>query len=220
MDAWLRGLDRLERRVIRDIRSLYPDLAPLLRRAVRDARNSPDPAFAAVAIRRRVEDQVATSLSHRREYDAALAVSGALAIRFGLQEGARIAGRGIAPADRARAERVAVEAADARLWSTRTAQVTARRAANAVTRDVLGDTNLAPRLVAATLLARAFILARNHTADRAREGLLIAYGDTAWAWEAEPDACPLCAALVGEVFPAGEPFDAEHPNCRCRPVPA
>jgi SPP1 gp7 family putative phage head morphogenesis protein len=40
-----------------------------------------------------------------------------------------------------------------------------------------------------------------------------------WEWSAATDACDRCAPLNGKRFPLSTPFEAQHPNDRCCPIP-
>jgi len=220
MDPWIRGLTRLERRVVRDLESLYPDVSQIIERAVKESQLSPDPSFAIVARFRQISDGVSAAFRWSAKYDEAISAIGLTALAFGLREGAKRVTRDVPEEQSLLAAARIKDRSDTRNWLSLTAEQSGRRAANAATRDVLAGTSLAVGAVAATMTARSQVLARNFVADAARDGLLLAYGDVDWVWRTEPGACEICDPLEGEVYPAGSDFEAAHVNCRCYPEPA
>jgi len=224
---WIRGLTRIERRVIRDLEALLPDVSQIVRRAVKESRESDDPAFAIVARARSISTQVSAAYRWKPEYDDALAAAGLAALAFGLREGrkrvsnqARRVSQDVQDGQLLLAQSRVQQRSDTQTWAINTAEQAGNRAARAAIIDVVAGTAFAAGAVAATVRGRALVLARNYTADAARDGLFLAYGDVAWVWRAEPDACDICAPLDGTEYPAGDPFDAAHVNCRCFPEPA
>lgn len=217
---WIRGLTRIERRVVRDLEALLPDVSQIVRRAVTESRKSDDPTFAIVARARSISTQVAAEYRWRPEYDDAILAGGLSALAFGVSLGRKRVRQDVSNERLLLAESRIQQRADTQTWSFKTAEQAGNRAASAAILDVVAGTAFAASAVASTVKSRALVLARNYTANAARDGLFLAYGDVAWVWMAEPDACDICAPLDGTKYAAGEPFDAAHVNCRCFPEPA
>jgi hypothetical protein len=75
--------------------------------------------------------------------------------------------------------------------------------------------------VLAASLTHALMMAAFETESMWRDAATHAYAentDGGWVWEAQPDACDVCAAMHGTVHPASESLDS-HPRCLCTAVP-
>jgi hypothetical protein len=205
--------------MVRDLMRLMPDIGPILEKHITLARAHPDPAFSIVARRRLIADAVTTAISYRVGYDEVAKAAALLALGFGVTEGRRMVKRTIPRAERVAASAAVARRADTRAWAARTAARVGRRAADAAVRDVIGGTNTARRATRAMIVSRTLLLARNSTADAARDGLFLAYGEIPWMWRTEFGACQICRGMDGTRYTGREKFRPAHLNCRCRPEP-
>lgn len=234
MRRWLAGLGRVENAAASALRkSLKPveeSVVKYARQQAQAASARDDPVIAIALDLPRISQEVQSRFTQSAG-ETEMAEAATAAYLFGTREGRKRVSRVIeAKAPPVPTDAVAVgrrterdkAAAYARAWQDENGRAAARAVTRGLVSDVATSTRMLEIGLAAALSYRSLYAARNVTVASARVGLFAAYGYagmTGWEWQAEDDACPICEGLNGEVFSAGEPFEAPHPNCRCSALP-